>query len=398
MDTDAPWQSWPAGEAASYAPHAIVLALFLHLCLVARLRALERMHEQTTVRLQEAHATLRRSHERVIDTHARELAKLQQGHITLLGSHNRVAADHTSELAQLQEKHTALQQSQDRIAVTHASELTRHREKLATHQESLTQLDRYTRELLPPPLSTLCANVAGEGDLERLKQLRDPAIYGTRTPWNEDCCTRAAYAKKDRIPLLEWLRDPDTGGGVCPWNESACGHALDDTDVLEWLRDPATGGGVCPWNVTNIVGNSYSRGYATAKKVFDLLTPEERCTAWPADAYHDKMFEDLDFAKLTFGIDGYNHNLSASILYNVLQKTVQFSRGPSDAVWDYIKGKGLPLMTDGHMSYVISTRVPLNRAIDILERLTPHSATCRSSIMRSSNEPLKAWFVSKYGS
>jgi len=289
MEAVAPWQSCSADAVADYAPHVIILALFLHLCLVARLRALERTHEQTTVQLQAAHAKLWRSHSRAIDAHASELAALQKAHATLQDSLVRVAADHASELAQLQEKHTALQQSQNRIAVTHASELTRHGEKLAALQVAHTQLDCYTRELLPPPLPTVCGDAAEAGDLERLKRLRDPANYGgTPAPWDEKCCTRAAIG--GHIDVLEWLRDPDTGGGVCPWHGYTLYQVIvkGHTDVFEWLRDPDTGGGVCPWDgyMKQVVSASYDRDYATAKRVFDLLTPEERRTAWPVGTHN----------------------------------------------------------------------------------------------------------------
>lgn len=344
MEVDNLWPVCPEGTATSYALYAVIFALFLHICLVVRMRALERTNSMLA-----------------------------------------------SALAQLQEDHTTHHKSHDRFTTALAVKISGLREKLASLQKTHTQLDRYVRELLPPPLPTLCANAAGEGDLARLKELRDPIVYGTRAPWNEDCCTRAAYAKKDRIPLLEWLRDPATGGGVCPWNDQACNHAFGDTNVLEWLRDPATGGGVCPWNVQSVVRHSYDKDYATAKKVFDMLTPEERRTAWPADSYHAKMFEDLDYAKLTFGIDGYNHNLQPHWLYRTLQTITP------DDVWAYLKSKGLPQLSEGNVTWVLDPTVPLNRAIDVLERLSPPSTYCKTKIMQSTRADLKAWFTSKYG-
>jgi hypothetical protein len=112
-----------------------------------------------------------------------------------------------------------------------------------------------------------CAEIAGHGNLELLKWLRDPRIHGSLRAvcrWDDSTCAQAAYG--GHIHVLEWLRTPQDYGIVtkskssarkqpppliCPWYEWTCTSAVtgNQLETLKWLRNSEIhNGSPCPWD------------------------------------------------------------------------------------------------------------------------------------------------------
>lgn len=90
---------------------------------------------------------------------------------------------------------------------------------------------------MPTEIKSACRFAAQNGDLEKLKQLREDGY-----PWDEWTC---AYAARDgHLEVLKWARSQDP---PCPWDTWTCTYAATEAhfDIINWVRSQNP---PCPWD------------------------------------------------------------------------------------------------------------------------------------------------------